>query len=281
MSEQQRAAEQDDTWEQLAPAWEENRERVFAAFRPVSDWLIERIDPQPGQTVLEVAAGPGETGFLAAERLGSSGTLISSDFSPTMVEAARRGAAAQGLGNVECRVMNAQELDLADDSVDHVISRLGLMLVPEPAKAFSEIRRVLKAGGRLAYAVIGTPDRNQWMSVAMGALMQHGHRPVGENPFALGGPFGLSSADTNRELLAAAGFTDVQVEELTGTMPFADAADYWQVQSALGGPVAQMAKTLSPDEVSSVRATMKTMIEPFAQDGGYALPWFLVGVSAA
>jgi SAM-dependent methyltransferase len=284
MSEQQGdggSASPFDTWEGLAPAWEKNRERVFAAFRPVSEWLIKQIGPQTGQTVLEVAAGPGETGFLAAERVGPTGKLISTDFAPTMVEAARRGADAKGLTNVECRVMDAQQLDLSDASVDGVLSRLGLMLVPDPAKAFAEIRRVLRPGAQLAYAVIGTPDRNQWMSLAMGALMQMGHRPAGDNPFALGGPFGLSAGDTNRDLLGAAGFTDVRVEELTGTMPFESEADYWQLQTSVGGPVAQLAKRMSAEELAPVRKALATMLEPFAKDGGYPLPWTLVAVSAA
>lgn len=57
----------------------------------MSEWLVDRVDPRPAQTVLEVTAGPGETGFLAASRIGPKGHLISSDFVPAVVEAARRG----------------------------------------------------------------------------------------------------------------------------------------------------------------------------------------------
>lgn len=73
-------------WSAVAPAWEEYRDRLFEQTRPVSEWLVRQVDPQPGQTVLELTAGPGETGFLAAERLGPNGRLISSDFAPDMVE---------------------------------------------------------------------------------------------------------------------------------------------------------------------------------------------------
>ena len=269
-----------DAWERVGPQWERNRDRVFDAFRPASSWLIDQVDPQPGQTILELAAGPGETGFLAAERVGPTGRLISTDLAPSMVDAARHGAEARGLGNVECRVMDAQHIDLPDASVDAVISRLGLM-VPEPLAAFREIRRVLRPGGRLAYAVMGTPDRNQWLSLFMGALMQHGRQPAGDNPFALGGPFGLSSPEINKQLLRDVGFSDVQAEELSGVMSFASATDYWDQTTALSAPVRATMASMGPEEVASVRATLEQMLSSFESDGKYDLPTLVVVVAAS
>jgi ubiquinone/menaquinone biosynthesis C-methylase UbiE len=268
-------------WESVAPAWETNRQRVFDSFRAASDWLVEAIDPQPGQVVLDVAAGPGETGFLVAEAVGPSGRVISSDLAPTMVAAARRGAEARGLTNVDCRVMDAQALDLEDDSVDAAISRLGLMLVPDPAAAFRELRRVVRSGGTVAYAVIGAPDANQWMALMMGALIQNGHQPVTGNPFELGGPFGLSSADVNAELLRAAGFVDIQIEQVPGAMAVADLDDYWDVQTSLAGPVKATVERLTDDERATVRETLAGTIAPFESDDGFALPFQLVAVRAS
>ena len=270
-----------DSWEQVAPEWEKHRDRVFDGFRPVSEWLIEHIHPEPGETILEIAAGPGETGFLAAERIGPKGRLISTDLSPSMVEAARRGAEDRQLTNVECRVMDAQRLDLPDDSVDAAISRLGLMLVPDPRAALAEARRVLRLGGRLAYAVMGTPDRNQWMSLMVGALSQAGRAPVGANPFELGGVFGLSSPRVNEELLAEAGFTDVDAEELAGTMHFDSVDDYWQLQSAVAGPVRVTVGQMSDEEIATARAALAQMMAPLESHGGYELPTNLVVVAAS
>ena len=81
----------------LSAAWERHRDRLFETQRHVSEWLIDQVDPQPGETILELAAGPGETGFLAAERLGAAGRLFSTDLGPGMVDAAQRGARARGL----------------------------------------------------------------------------------------------------------------------------------------------------------------------------------------
>src|SRR6185437_15653975 len=91
-------------WEALAPGWERGRELLWRSTRPVSEWLVSRLDPQPGQTILELSAGTGDTGFLAAPRLEPGGRLITSDREPAMVEAARRRAAELGVRNAEFRV---------------------------------------------------------------------------------------------------------------------------------------------------------------------------------
>lgn len=136
----------------LAAAWEQHREWLFESFRHVSEWLVDEIRPEPGDTVLELTAGPGETGFLAAERLGPGGRLISTDVAPAIVEAARRGAQARGLDNVECRVIDAGQIELPDASVDAVISRFGLMLLPNPAHGLT---RPAACSARVA----GSPTR--------------------------------------------------------------------------------------------------------------------------
>ena len=267
------------TWDGLAPAWERNRTQVFEGFRPVSEWLVDQVAPRPGQTILEVAAGPGDTGFLAAEQLGETGRLISTDLAPAMVEAARRGAAERGLGNVDCRVMDAQRLELDDASVDGVVSRLGFMLMPDPGTAFREARRVLREEGRFAYAVIGSPMANQWMGLMVMALVQRGHVPAAD-PFGPGGPFSLSDHERNRALLTEAGFDHVEVSELAGAMPFDSAAAYWDLLTQLGGPIPALIAGLPADEVAEVRSSVDAMVAQYATSDGYAVPSSLVVVAA-
>jgi SAM-dependent methyltransferase len=157
---------------------------------------------------------------------------------------------------------------------------MGLMLVPDPQLALSEVRRVLRPGGRLAYAVMGRPEVNPWMAVSMGALMRHGRSPAGSDPFALGGVFGLSSPQRNEALLRAAGFADVLSEELSGVMRFESPDDYWDVQSTLAGPVRAAVASMNTDEVAAVQATIEEMLEPFRSGDSFDLPTMLV-VSAA
>jgi SAM-dependent methyltransferase len=268
-----------ETGDRLAAGWERHRRSIFESTRAASDWLVEALVPQEGQTVLELTAGPGETGFLVAERVGAEGRLISSDVSPGMVEAARRGAEAQGLTNVDLRVMDAQRLDLPDASVDGVLSRFGVMLVPEPERVLGEAKRVLRAGGRLAYAVWGPPDGNPWLTSFVGAVLQHGLAPPGD-PFGPGGPFSLAAPDRNRELAAAAGFTEIRVEHVRGAMAYADFDEYWDVQASVSGPIALLVSSLPADDVQAIRANLEGMVASFRTEEGLALPWHAVGVAA-
>jgi ubiquinone/menaquinone biosynthesis C-methylase UbiE len=264
----------------VASAWERHRELLFEGQRSVSDWLVEQVDPRPGQTILELAAGPGETGFLAAERVGANGRLISTDLSAGMIEAARRGAEARGLGNVELRVMDAQQADLPDACVDGVISRFGVMLMPEPGAAMRGAKRVLREGGRLAYAVWGPPDANPWLTILVGAVLQTGHAPPGD-PFGPGGPFSLAEPDANRALLDGAGFSEVQIEEIPGAMRYKDVDHYWNVQSSVSGPLAVLIASLPADEVDAIKTALAPALARFQSKDGLNLPSLAIGISAA
>src|SRR5919198_3735025 len=132
---------------------------------PVSAWMVEAIDPQPGHTVLELAAGTGDTGLLAAELIEPGGTLICSDFAPEMLATAQRRAEELGIRNVRFRQIDAETaIDLEAASVDGVLCRWGYMLMIDPGTALQETRRVLKSGGRLALAAWTGPEDNLWSS---------------------------------------------------------------------------------------------------------------------
>jgi SAM-dependent methyltransferase len=260
-------------------AWERHRERLFEGQRRVSDWLVEQLDPGPDQTILELTAGPGETGFLVAERIGPTGRLISTDLSPRMIDAARRGAEARGLTNVEFRVMDAQHIELPDESVDGVISRFGVMLIPEPARVVSEARRVLRDGGRFAYGVFGPPDRNPWLTLLAAAILERGHSPGGD-VFGSAGPFSLATPDANRELFDGLGFSDIRVQEIGNTLHFDDFDAYWNVQSEVAGPIAILISSLPPDEVNAVKSAVEAKMAPFRSEAGLSLPSLTIGVCA-
>jgi ubiquinone/menaquinone biosynthesis C-methylase UbiE len=153
-----------EDWDSQASKWYEQRSPMLAASRPIHEWLVQHLEPSDGLRVLEIAAGPGDTGFLAAERLGA-GRLVSTDLAPSMVDAARRRGAELGVTNADYQVLDAQAMDLGDASFDGVICRWGFMLMPDPAAAFRECRRVLVPGGRLVFAVFTGPDENPFASI--------------------------------------------------------------------------------------------------------------------
>ncbi len=107
-----------------------------------------------GEMVVDIGCGAGTDLLLAARQVGPSGRAIGFDMTEAMRDRARASAAAAGLAQVEVHQADATALPLADASVDVVISNGVLNLVPEKEKAFAEIRRLLRPGGRLQLADI-------------------------------------------------------------------------------------------------------------------------------
>src|SRR5687767_2083080 len=161
-------------WDALAPGWHAWREELWNTSRQVSEWMIRRLDPQPGDTVLELAAGLADTGLMAARLVGETGRVIITDFAPEMVAVARRRAQEMGVRNAEFRVLDAERMDLETDSVDGVLCRWGYMLMVDPAAALAETRRVLRPGRRLAFSVWGAPADNPWASLVGPILVAKG-----------------------------------------------------------------------------------------------------------
>jgi ubiquinone/menaquinone biosynthesis C-methylase UbiE len=266
-----------ETWAEMASGWEDRREWLIEITGRVNDWLEEKLDSQPGETVLDLAAGTGDLGFAVAERVGVDGRVISTDFAPEMVDAARRQGEAREAANVECRVMDAERMDLEENSVDSVVCRWGYMLMADPAAAFRETRRVLRAGGPLAFAVWATPDRNPWAAVPAMTLVQRGHmsppEPGVPGIFAMGEPAGI------RQLVTEAGFGEPRLEEIPLEFRSRDFADLWDSVVRMMGPVARAINVLPDDERQATRAAIEESSAPFrADDGSYSVPGVTWGV---
>ena len=259
-----------EVWEAMAPGWERWRAQLADALTPVREWLIGELGPRPGETVLELGAGTGETGFEAAAILGDDGRLISTDFSPEMIEVARRRGTELGLGNVDYRVIDAERIELDSRSVDGVLSQSTYMLVADPATALAGTRRVLRPGGRLALSVWGAPERNPWGSIGGMILVESGHMapPEPEGP----GVFSMASAKRTTALLESAGFMYVRTEEVPVSFAFRALDDYLQWVIEVAGPFAMVVRGLSDDEREVLRARLGEAFVPFATDAGYELP---------
>jgi SAM-dependent methyltransferase len=209
-------------------------------------------------------------GFEAAPHLEERGRLICSDFSPEMVEVARRRGAELGLGNVDYRVIDAERIDLDADSVDAVLCRFGYMLMADPAAALAETRRVLRPGGRVALAVWGAPERNAWFSVAAALLRERGHLPPPEADAP--GPFSMASEERTAALLRSAGFESLHIGEVPIRALYRDADDYLSFSIDTAGPVAMAMRQLGEAERKTIREVLAERFAPFASDEGYALP---------
>jgi ubiquinone/menaquinone biosynthesis C-methylase UbiE len=250
-------------WDSQANEWYEHRETLLAASRPIHDWIVQHLDPREDQRVLEIAAGPGDTGFLVAPRLGT-GRLTSTDLSPSMVDAARKRGAELGIANADYRVVDAQKMDLTDESFDAAICRWGFMLMPDPAAALRETRRVLRPGGRLVFAVFTGPEKNPFASLPARILIEMGHLPA---PTSEWRPGILALADRARvqSLIDSAGFVSPEIESVGMTWTFAGVDEYWTflIDLTALGP---LIRSLPDDARSRFRATLNERLSAFSRN---------------
>ena len=264
-------AEARDRWEAAAAGWEERRAVLQRAAEPVSMWMVEHLAPQPGHWVLELAAGVGDTGLLAAELVQPGGRVLLTDGAEAMVEAAKRRAAELGITNVEARQMEAEWLDLPTAGVDGVLCRWGYMLLADPAAALQETRRVLRRGGRVALAAWTKAEDNPWMSAIGRAMVELGLAeppPAGEP-----GPMAFAEPGLIERLLDEAGFGEVHVDTVDFTFAFAGTDDHFDHQLTVSTRLREQIAPLSPADHTRLRDAIDERLRPWtAPDGSVDLP---------
>jgi SAM-dependent methyltransferase len=268
-------------WQRAAKGWGKRADRVREHGLPVSMWMIEHANLQPGQRVLELAAGPGDTGFLAAELLEPGGTLVSSDASDAMLELARTRADRFGVSNIEFTNLQLEWIDLPAASVDAALCRWGVMLCADPPAAVKEVRRVLRPGGRFALAVWDLPERNPWTTIPSRALIELGHSsppdPDAPSMFTLAAPGRLEA------LLDEAGFADVEVDGVQLDRTYQSIDEWLEETYDLSVMFAEVYDGLDDEERSQVVEKVASLAEPYLKDdGALLLPGrSLVGAAAA
>ncbi|HVW19076.1 MAG TPA: methyltransferase domain-containing protein [Solirubrobacteraceae bacterium] len=255
-----------EQWEGAAAGWGARRATFQAAAEPVSAWMVDALDPQPGETVLELAAGPGDTGLLAAARIAPGGRLISTDGAEAMVEVARARAAELGVENAEFRQMEAEWIDLGAASVDGVLCRYGYMLLADPEAALRETRRVLRPGGRVALAAWDAPERNPWMSTIGAELVAQGlsEPPASGAP----GPFSFSAPGRIEELLDAAGFAEWRVDAVDHGFAAASFDDWWEFQYDQSPTLRAQLADATPEQRDALYEGVAARVARFARDDG-------------
>ena len=256
-------------WDSVAAGWEKERALINELERAVTERMHEALGVRPGDTILELCAGPGEVGLRLAEQHPDAHILIT-DFAPGMVQAATNEAEQRGVKNVECRLVDAQDIHLPNASVDGALCRYGLMLVPDIAKAFSEVRRVLRPGGVLVYTTWTPPETNPWMMIFGATMIQRGHfTPPGDGSSML---MPLGTEDDNIAVARAAGFENVQAEAIDLPVHYPSFQRYWEVSTEIAGPLAIILRGLPEDEREAVRSQVEEYSAPFMTDDGLTFP---------
>ncbi|HZL47573.1 MAG TPA: methyltransferase domain-containing protein [Solirubrobacteraceae bacterium] len=259
------------SWEEAASGWTRQQEAMREFGAPVSHWMLDAIEPQPGERVLELAAGLGETGMLAGELVAPHGGVIVSDQAETMLGGARARALELGLSNIEFQVLNAEWIDLPVASIDAVLCRWGYMLMADPLAALRETRRVLRPGGRVALAVWDSVERNPWAFFPARELSERGlgAAPVPGTP----GPFALGNPERVGELLEQAGFADARVEAIDLHRRQRSFEELWDSTLDLSRVFHDAVLGCPEPEIAEIHAALAERFAPYtAGDGSLDIP---------
>jgi len=238
-----------EMWGGVAGAWEQHAAFVEQHTAPATKRMFERADLQPGESVLELACGPGEIGFAAAKLVGPSGHVLLSDGAPEMIAVAERHAA--GVANVDTAVVDLDQIDLPAASFDAVLVRHGLMFAADRAATLRAIFGLLKPGGRLVTATWGRREDNPWIGLLFDAVgAQFG---VEFPPPQASSPLSLDQPELLERLLTEAGFTDVHAEAVFSPSHLPSLEAWWQLVPQIAGPLATAMAGMEPAVREQIR----------------------------
>ena len=245
-----------------ASAWYERywREQL----RPAQTRMLAMAQLRSGEQVIDVACGTGLVTFDAAHAVGRSGRVVGTDLSQEMVELARDQARGSELSNAEFDRMDAENLQTPAESFDVWLCGLGLMYVPDAARALGEAHRVLRSGGRAAAAVWGARNQCGWADI-----FPIVDRRVASEVCPMF--FQLGTGDMLRQAFEAAGFSGVRLERLTSTLHYESAEDACGA-AFVGGPVALAYSRFDDDTRREAEAEYLASIEPYRHGAAYDVP---------
>jgi ubiquinone/menaquinone biosynthesis C-methylase UbiE len=257
-------------WEGAAPGWARWEATIATWMEPATEAMLAMAGVNVSARVLDLASGAGSQTLQAARRVGPHGRVVASDIADTMLYHVRENARAAGLTNVTTLAGAAEDLDVAAESFDAVICRLGLMLFVEPARALAAVRRALRPGGKIAVVVFTTPAANAFMAQPMQILLRH----AGKTPPAPGQPgiFALGAPGVLEQLLVDSGFVDVEQRTLALALRMSSAAQALaMMQEAFGAYRAVVNDRPEAVQVAAWAEVAETL-KRFETPTGFAAP---------
>ncbi len=265
-------------WQEAAEAWRRWGPQLEAWLGEATELMLDLAEICQGARVLDVAAGAGGQTLKAARRVGPTGAVLATDISSNIVELAAKEARAAGLGNVATRVMDGENLDIADGSFDAVISRVGLIYFPEQQRALRESRRALRDGGRISAVVYSTPEKNRFFSIPVSIIRRIAGLPAPApglpGPFSLGGPGVLEAA------YKTAGFNDITVRAVDAPVRFSSAAECVRFERESFGALHAMLANVSQADRERAWTEIESELRQFEGPEGFVGPCeLLVGAA--
>ncbi len=278
IDQQEFRARQRGDWNEASKGWRDWSEFIDRATAPVSERLVAMARVEPGQRVLDVAAGYGEPSLTAAKIVGPEGGVVATDISAGMLAYGRERATAAGLQNVEFIESDAASLDFPPGSFDAAVSRWGIIFEPDGEGAARRVRSFLKPGASMAISSWGPPERVPFIAVPMRTVMKLLEVPP--PPPGTPGPLSRPTPAAIGGLLEGGGFAEVEVEELEITFEYDSAEEFTRSTQEMIPPVTNMLKPHPPEVQQQVWQAVTDAARAHASEDGSVRFTSLVLVAA-
>jgi SAM-dependent methyltransferase len=273
-------AEQIAYWnDEAGTRWTAIQRRTDELFAALTAAAIDSAEPRPGESVLDVGCGCGATVLELARRVGADGRVVGVDVSRPMLELARERVRAERLRAVTLHLADAATYPFREAEFDLAFSRFGIMFFGDPVTAFANIRRALRADGRLAALVWRPLADNPWFAVPLAAAIRHVPPPVPPGPEAPG-PMSFADPSRVKRVLSEAGFSAIALQrrdvmmKLSGANELDDAAEF----ATQVGPASRALAGAAPSVQAAARAAIRDALAGYDGADGVVLPgsvWFV------
>lgn len=248
-------------WDYSSPHYETGWQRQLW---PAQEQLLSLSELKPGENVLDISCGTGLVTFPIADAVQSNGKVMGIDLSEGMIDKAAEEAEKKGFPNISFRHMDAEELDLPDNSFDVAINSLGLMYYPNPDKAIQEMYRVVKPDGRATALVWGRRNACGWAEI-FPIVDQRVKTDVCPLFFQLG------TGNSLQQTFEIAGFEDVKTSRFE--VPLSYETDEEAIVGAfLGGAVALAYRKFDDKTRKEAHAEYIESIQPYRNGSSYQIP---------
>ena len=225
-------------YDSVAAAWQKWWKTIERGTEKVSKRIVELAEIKPGSKVLDIATGIGEPALTAANRVGKSGHILATDISPEMLSFAKQRAISLGLQDViEFKEGDAETIDLPPSTFDAAVCRWGLMFMPDPKAALSNIYESLVNGGHFAAAVWASPDKVPFIFVPMNTVLKETNSQP--PPPGTPGPFSMSDQNSLKNFYVSSGFKEPAIEMINVVYEFDSSDQFTTFTSEHAGPVLQ------------------------------------------
>jgi ubiquinone/menaquinone biosynthesis C-methylase UbiE len=245
--------QQKKEWGEAAEGWRKNHDRLKEVTAPVTRRMLELAGVAPGHRVLDIACGSGIPAIPAAQAAGPTGFVLATDQAPEMIEVARANAKAEGLNNIEFRLVDGEEISAEPNSFDAVTCRWGIMFMPEPVLCLRQAYQALRPDGRMAVAVWGPPERNPFVALPMMIARKYYTGPPPPDPMAPGGVFSFADKSRLQFAFEQAGFRDIHIDEMELPMSVFDSGqEYWEYCREFLAPLRRILDEMPEETVEKI-----------------------------